>query len=178
MTIKTFWLILFRILGIWLVLDSVKIIPDFISTLFSFATEPEQKMQVYVWTFSFFLSSIGLYAVILWLFFFKTDWLIYKLNLEKGFTEDRIELNIPRSTVLSFAIILIGGLMFVETLPQICRLIFSYFQGRNIFNQNPISGSIIYILAKTIIGYLLMTNSQFVVSFIDKKKVKESNINE
>lgn len=178
MTIKTFWLILFRILGIWLVLDSIKIVPDFISSLFSFATVPELKMQDYVWTFAFFISSIGLYAIILWLFFFKTDWLIYKLHLEKGFIEDRIEFNIPRSTVLSFAIILIGGLMFVETLPQIFRMIFSYFKGRNVFIQNPISGSIVYILSKTIIGYLLMTNSQYVVSIIDKKKVKESNINE
>jgi len=174
MHIKTFWTILLKILGIWLILDSFKIIPQFISTLYTFASDPDQTMQVYAWTFAYLLFTIGLYTFILWLFVFKTAWLINKLHLEKGFSEERIEFNIPRSTVLSIAIILIGGIMFIDSLPQLCKLTFSFIQQRNVFIGNPFSGSIIFHLVKTIIGYLLMTNSQFVVHFIDKKAVKEN----
>jgi hypothetical protein len=114
----------------------------------------------------------------LWLFVFKTAWLIDKLHLEKGFSEERIEFNIPHSTVLSIAIILIGGLMFVDSLPQLCRQIFSYFQQKDMFMQNISSGWIIFQFVKTIIGYLLMTNSRFIVNFIDRKKINENMTNE
>jgi len=174
MTIRTFWTVLLKILGIYLVLDSFKVIPQFISTFYTFASDPEQTMQVYAWTFAYLLFTIGLYAFILWLFVFKTDWLINKLHLQKGFIEERIEFNIPRSTVLSIAIILIGGLMFVDSLPQLCRQIFSYLQQKNMFLQNPSSGLIIFQFVKTTIGYLLMTNSQFIVNFIDRKKINEN----
>ncbi len=134
--------------------------------------------QMFVWTFLYLLSTIGIYILVLWLFVFKTAWLIDKLHLEKGFTEERIELNIPHSAVLSIAIIIIGGIMFVDSLPQLFNQTFSYLQQKNMFRMEPKSGILIFQAVKTIIGYLLMTNSQFVVKLIDKKKLKESIINE
>jgi amino acid permease len=178
MTIRTFWTIVLKILGIYLVLDSFKVIPQFISTLSTFSSDPDQTRMVFIWTFVYLLSTVGLYVFILWLFVFKTAWLIDKLHLERGFAEERIEFNIPRSTVLSIAIILIGGLMFVDSLPQLCRQIFSYFQQKNMFVQNLSSGWIIFQFVKTIIGYLLMTNSRFIVNFIDRKKINENITNE
>jgi len=174
MKVRIFWTILLKILGIYLVLDSLKVIPQFIATLYSFTSDPDQTIQVFIWTFVFLLSTVGLYVFILWLFVFKTAWLIDKLHLEKGFSEENIEINFPRSTVLSISIILIGGIMFIDSLPQLCKLIFSFIQQRNVFIGNPFSGSIIFHLAKATIGYLLMTNNLFVVNFIDKKAVKEN----
>jgi len=178
MTIRTFWTIILKILGIYLVLDSFKVIPQFISTLYTFASDPDQTRLVFIWTFVYLMSTVGQYVFILWLFVFKTAWLIDKLHLEKGFSEERIEFNIPRSTVLSIAIILIGGLMFVDSLPQFCNQTFSYFQQQNMYRQNPNSGWIIFHLVKTTIGYLLMTNSQFIVNFIDRKKTNENITND
>ena len=108
MKVRIFWTILLKILGIYLVLDSLKVIPQFIATLYSFTSDPDQTIQVFIWTFVFLLSTVGLYVFILWLFVFKTAWLIDKLHLEKGFSEENIEINFPRSTVLSISIILIG----------------------------------------------------------------------
>lgn len=178
MTIRTFWAILLKILGIYLVLDSFKVIPQFISTLYSFASDPDQTRLVFIWTFVYLISTVGLYVFILWLFVFKTAWLIDKLHLEKGFSEDRIEFNIPRSSVMSIAIILIGGLMFIDSLPQLCRHIFLYFQEKNMCIQNVSSGLIIFQLVKTIVGYLLMTNSRFIVNFIKRKKIDDNITNE
>ena len=86
MTIRTFWTILIKILGICLVLDSVTVIPQFISTLFY--TDPNDTGQGFVLSISLLVLTIGVYLFILRLFVFKTAWLIDKLHLDKGFDEE------------------------------------------------------------------------------------------
>jgi hypothetical protein len=68
--------------------------------------------------------------------------------------------------------------MFVDSLPELCRQVFVTFQQKSMFRENPSSGWIIFHLAKTIVGYILMTNSQAVVKFIDKQSAKQNNTNQ
>ena len=176
MTIRTFWTIFIKILGIWLVLDSVTVIPQFISTLFY--TDPNDTGQGFALSIALLLLTIGVYLFILRLFVFKTAWLIDKLHLDKGFDEEKIDLNVQLSTVLTVTTIVIGGLMFVDSLPQLCKQTFVFFQQKNMFRESPTSGWIIFHLVKTILGYLLMTNSKQVVAFIDKQTSKQNDNNE
>lgn len=170
MTIRTFWTIFIKILGIWLVLNSVTVIPQFLSTLYF--VDPNDDSQSFVLTAVLLLLVIGIYIFILRLFVFKTAWLIDRLHLDKGFDEEKIDLNVQLSTVLTVATIVIGGLMFVDSLPQLCKQIFVFFQQKSMFRESPISGWIIFHLIKTILGYLLMTNSKQVVAFIGKQTAK------
>jgi hypothetical protein len=165
-----------KILGIWLVLDSVTVIPQFFSTLFF--TDPNDTAQSFALTAALLLLTIGIYIFILRLFVFKTAWLIDKLHLDKGFNEERIDLNVQLSTVLTITTIVIGGLMFVDSLPQLCKQTFMFFQQKNMFRESPTSGWIIFHLVKTILGYLLMTNSKQVVAFIEKQTAKQNDSNE
>jgi hypothetical protein len=176
MTVKTFWTIFIKILGIWLVLDSVTIIPQFISTLFY--SYPNDNGQDFAVSIALLFLTIGGYLFILRLFVFKSAWLIDKLHLEKGFDEEKIDLNVQLSTVLTVTTIVIGGLMFVDSLPQLCKQTFVFFQQKNMFRESPTSGWIIFHLVKTILGYLLMTNSKQVVTFIDKQTAKQNDNNE
>lgn len=167
MTIKTFWTIFLKILGIWLVLDSVTVIPQFISTLFY--PDPYDTGLGLPLSIAVLLLTIGVYLFILRLFVFKTAWFIDKFHLEKGFDEEKIDLNVQLTTVLTVTTIVIGGLMFVDSLPQLCKEIFVCLQQKNIFRENPRSGWLIFLLVKTILSYLLMTNSKQVVAFINKQ---------
>lgn len=176
MTIRTFWTIFIKILGIWLVLDSVTVIPQFLSTLFY--VDPNDTSQSFALTATLLLLTIGIYIFILRLFVFKTTWLIDKLHLDRGFDEEEIDLNIQLSTVLTITTIVIGGLMFVDSLPQLCKQTFVFFQQKNMFRESPTSGWIIFHLVKTILGYLLMTNSKQVVAFIDKQTAKQNDSSE
>lgn len=176
MTIRTFWTIFIKILGIWLVMDSLTVIPQFISTLFYI--DPNDNGQEYALAIALLLLTIAVYFFILRLFVFKTAWLIDKLHLDKGFDEEKIDFNVQLSTVLTVTIIVIGGLMFVDSLPQFCKQTFMYFQQKNMFGESPESGWIIFNLVKTILGYLLMTNSKQVVAFIDKQTTKQNDNNE
>jgi hypothetical protein len=176
MTIRTFWTILIKILGIWLVLDSVTIIPQFISTLFY--SDPNDTGQGFVLSIVLLLLTIGVYLFILRLFVFKTAWLIDKLHLDKGFDEEKIDLNIQLSTVLIVTTIVIGGLMFVDSLPQLCKQTFMFFQQKAVFRESPKSNWIIFYLVKTILAILLMTSSKQIVAFIDKHTVDQNENND
>jgi hypothetical protein len=175
MTIRTFWTIFIKILGIWLVLDSVTVIPQFFSTIFY--VDPNDTTQSFALTAALLLLTIGIYIFILRLFVFKTAWLIDKLHLDKGFDEEKIDLNVQLSTVLTVTTIVVGGLMFVDSLAQLCKQTFVFFQQKSIFRESPTAGWIIFHLVKTILGYLLMTNSKQVVAYIDKQKGKQNDNN-
>jgi len=169
MTIRTFWNIFIKILGIWLVLSLLTVIPQFVRLLTFFGTNSQGRLLGIGITVALFLLTIGIYALILRLFVFKTDWLIDKLRLDKGFPEEKIELIIQRSTVFTIATIVIGGIIFVDSFPLFCQQVLLFIQQDNLFRESPKSGWMIFYLVKTILGYLLMTNSQFVVKLIDKQ---------
>ena len=172
MTIRSFWTIFIKILGLWLVFDSISVFPQFISTLL-YLNFDDSNLN-YLLSIAFLLIVVGIYFFILRLFVFKTSWLIDKLHLDKGFVEEKIELNIRHSTVLSIATIVIGGLMFIDGLPTLCKEVFEFFQQKNVFRQDPDSAWVIFSLAKTLIGYLLMTNSHFIVILVEKQINKKT----
>lgn len=121
----------------------------------------------------FFLTLL-IYLLILRLFVFKTSWLIDKLHLEKGFKEERIDLNISQTTVLTIATIVVGALIFVNSFPTLCQQTFIFLRDKKMFSESQNSGWIIFHSVKTIIGYLLMTNSKIIVRFIDKQSKPEN----
>ncbi|CAN0493689.1 unnamed protein product, partial [Phaeothamnion confervicola] len=168
--------IFIKILGIWLVLGSVTVIPQFVMTFFSVGSN--DTAQGFALAAALLLLTIGIYIFILRLFVFKTAWLIDKLHLDKGFNEEKIDVNVQLSTVLTVTTIVLGGLMLVESLPQLCKQIFEFFQQKNMFSETPTSGWIIFHFVQAILGYLLMTNSKQVVEFIHKQPVKQNDNNE
>lgn len=174
MTIKTFWKILIKVLGIWLILSSLSVISQFLSFIQYFGSSSHDNNGGLAIGITIIFLTLFLFFMIIRLFIFKPDWLINKLQLEKGFDEDRIDLNIKHSTVLNIAIIVVGALIFVESFPQLCRQIFVLVQQKQLFRESENSGWIIFHAIKTIMGYLLMTNSQLVLKFINKEKKSDN----
>ena len=168
MTIRTFWTILLKIIGIYIVFGSLTVIPQFTSAMMLLDAGNEFIVSMLI-----ILFTMAAYLFILRLFVFKTKWLINKLHLTKGFEEEKFEINIHRSTILKIAIIVIGGIMFIDSLPQFCRELFSYFQQKSIsgmFGENPTSSWIIFHFIKAFIGYLMMTNSTRVTNLIERQR--------
>jgi hypothetical protein len=169
MKIRTFWTILLKIIGIFLVLRGVSTIVHSLNTTIAMLSYGDGAEDIIWISLATIAMVVVIYFFVLWLFVFKTSWLINKLHLDKGFDEEKINLNIQSSAVLTIAIIVIGGLMFVDGLPQLCKEIFMFFQQKSVFRASPSSGWIILHLIKTVLGYLLMTNSKPIVAFIEKR---------
>ncbi len=169
MTIRTFWTILIKILGIWLLINCVTVIPQFIANLFI----PRSGDVEFVENLGILLMVVGVYIYILRLFIFKSSWLIDKLHLDRGFTEEKFDTKINSSAVLTIATIVIGGVLFADSLPQLCHQIFALLKQKGVLGESPDSSWIIYYLVKTILGYWLMTNSRSVVTFIVKQSANK-----
>lgn len=170
MSIKTFWNILLKILGFWLILSGFGVIPQFIWAFSVFEHRPDDKITPgLIYLAVLLLITASLFIIILWLFVFRSGWIINKLKLDKGFDDEKIDLNIRLNTALTIAIIVIGGLMFVDSLPELLRNIYSGFVQDELVRKTPVTPLIILYLAKTIIGYLLMTNSRMIIGFITKR---------
>ena len=165
MKVRTFWLILLKIIGFFLVLKGVNVI------IYSFATFSiinSGDDSTIIWVILSIILTVIVYLFILWLFVFKTTWLIDKLRLEKGFEEEKIEINVSLSNIISIAIIVIGGIMLIESLPQLCKQIFTFFQMKSILKENQTIGWIILYFLQASLGYLLMTNSKRITTFINR----------
>jgi len=176
MTPRSFWSILIKILGIYIILESIISVPLFIINAYSFYKQsywPGNNSNAALVEIALFIIIIIVYGFIVWYCLFKTDWIIDKLKLDQAFEDTRFEFNIHRSTILKIAIMVIGGLLLIDSFPMLCRNIFSYYQSDNrfiTFKQNPSSGYVIMYFFKTMIGYFMLTCSRMIVNYIELKR--------
>lgn len=171
MTFTSFWKIFFKILGVWLIVQSFTILTQLFSSIFFFFTEQADSYLYLI--ISLFLLII-VYVTILWFFILKPEIIIKKLKLDKGFTEEKIEFEIKQSTVLTIAIVILGGLMFVEALPSLIRNLYSFIQQKASFVQSPSTANLFADIVKAVFGYLIMTNSDFILKFINNQLSKNN----
>jgi hypothetical protein len=175
MRIRTFWTFFLKILGLYIVLGSIEVIAQFFSTTYYLFVDNSSDIISKSAVFGIIALIIFMYVLVLRFFVFKPNWIIDKLKLDKGFEEEKIELNTNSSTILRIAIIVIGGLMIVDTLPALCKSIFIFFQQESLFRNYPKTGWIIFDAVKTVIGYLLLTNSKFIADTIENQKTEVNN---
>jgi NADH:ubiquinone oxidoreductase subunit 5 (subunit L)/multisubunit Na+/H+ antiporter MnhA subunit len=174
MTIKTFWIVLLKIIGLSLLFSCVSIIPHFLSMLPSLRNSSD-NLSLLLPQVILLLVALSLYIFFIRLFLFKPSWIMEKLKLDKGFEEDKIDLNWQPLKILNIAIIVIGGLIFIDAAPEICRQLFVYFQQKNLFSDSPTSNWIIFNFSKAIIGCLLIAYNKDVVAFVERRtKISDS----
>jgi len=102
---------------------------------------------------------------------FKTDWVVEKLHLSRGFEEEKFDLNIHHSTILMIVTMVIGGYLITDGLPQLCYRIFSYAQRSDQFKgftDNPASPWLAMDIFKVVLGYILLTESKSIVKLIER----------
>ena len=169
MAIRTFWTLLLKILGIWLVLSGLSVIPQFIGVYTIFSFNFDESIVGVVFSIFIMLLTVVVYLLVLKLFVFNSDWIIDKLKLDKQFQEERIDLSVTLKTVLTIATIVIGGLILVDAFPMLFKHIFSFMQQKAVFRESPEFSWIIFYAIKSLIGYLLMTDSKPVINYILQK---------
>ena len=119
------------------------------------------------------IISAVVVAGLFWLLTFKADKLVDLLRLDKGFSNDRIELgNINPADIIKVGVFIIGGLMIVRHIPILLSQIFWAFKGdivgqeftpKDKFNLGT-SG------LNVLLGYLLFTNYDVIAKRLKRKE--------
>jgi len=172
MTPRSLFNIILKILGVFFIKDFLAAIPQLLSAIL-FLTNSEARTEG-IWTLLTTLLILLVYWFVCYYLIFKTESIIDGLNLDKGFDQDTIPLNIHRSTILSISIIVIGGLLVADELPNFCRQLFAYFQEKRMsygLSKPNIAYSVISAV-KIIIGLTLMIGQRQFVTLIELKRKK------
>lgn len=166
MTPRSLFNIILKVLGILFLKEILIFIPQLFA-IFSAAHFSEFILSAIT-----SVSIMLVYIFICYLLIFKTDFLINKLQLYKGFDGDFIPLNIHHSTILSIAIIAIGGLILVNEIPNLCTQLFEYFRlKKEGYTEAKISYSVLAV-SKILIGLLLIIYQRHIVNLIEYKRKK------
>ncbi|HVW14754.1 MAG TPA: hypothetical protein VHB54_13045 [Mucilaginibacter sp.] len=182
MTPRSFFAIVIKIIAIYLIVESLAEIPQLLGTLMSFfqiGGFSGSGIGGLIVPLFWIALIVAFYIFFFRLCLFKTDWIIDKLKLDRGFDEEKFEINMHRSVILKIVIIVVGALMAADSLPQLCKQVFAYFQSSAIyssFKTNLASGWIVYYFVKFSIGLFLMSANRIVVNFIELKR-KETTQN-
>jgi hypothetical protein len=167
MTPRSLFNIIIKILGIFFIKDFLVMLSQSLSTVSYFMTGGYQG--AFMATIVGLLLMVLTYGAISYLLIFKTAMIIDKLQLDKGFDVESIQLNIHRSTVLSIALIVIGGYIIADEIPGFIKELIFYFQykrtGYNEYHQS--IAPFIVSVVKIIIGYFLLRERKLVVNLIE-----------
>ncbi len=178
MTPRTFWAILIKIMGVYVVLESLFAIPQFLVTINYLFTSPtaQEGSPVILYTICYVTITICIYVLVIRYSIFKTDVIIDKLKLATGYEDERLEFNIHRSTLLKIVVMVTGGWLLVDNFPILCSQILSNFQRQDqfggVFSQNPASKYLIIYALKSAIGYFMLTCSRMIINFMEVRRRK------
>ncbi|WP_430406992.1 hypothetical protein [Fluviicola sp.] len=168
MTIRTFWHLILKTIGIWLFIQGLLSLPAMIYALIDALANPFSRSIAAV-EVAYFILAVAFYALILQFLILKSQWTIDALRLEKGFEETRIDLTVPYGKLLRIVIILIGGIVFIKAIPHLVENVYLFIIGDLTFSQSPRTLNLIIYSAQAIVGFLVMTNSDIVQRYINKK---------
>ncbi|OFX26906.1 MAG: hypothetical protein A2033_17365 [Bacteroidetes bacterium GWA2_31_9] len=116
---------------------------------------------------------IGIVLGLFILLVFKADKLVQLLRLDKGFDDDKIEFgNINSKNIIKIGTFFIGGTLFIESIPAFISLTIFAFKdnlaGLDFGTTDKINWALSAL--NLIIGYMLITNLNFVAKLLNKDK--------
>ncbi len=118
---------------------------------------------------------LGIYTGICYLLLFQGKWIISKLQLTSGLTDEPLVMNPHRSAVLTIAIIISGIVILVFSVPQLVRSIYDWAVYMDLRKAMLDSGDFNYekmIIAfcEVAIGLLFLGNQRLIVNFIESRR--------
>ena len=168
MTKRDFFILLIKLFGLHsMVIALFSFLPNNIAFAFQ-----QVDIVVIIWTIIVIAIVVGLF----WLLVFEADKVVDLMKLGTGFTDDRIELgNLKSSDIVKTGTFIIGGLMIVDHIPGLLSQTFWAFKGEIVgreFNSKDKFNLTVSVL-NVLIGYLLITNLNFVSRLLTSKKDME-----
>src|SRR5690348_4663454 len=129
MSPRSLFNIILKILGILLVKDMLIAVPSLFGMFIYMGADRSSGYG----SLALVALSILLYGWIAWQLLVRTDQVIDLFKLDKNFSEENLGINMHRSSVLTIAVTVIGGLVLVDAIPEVCRQVIHYWERKRFF---------------------------------------------
>jgi len=173
MTPRSFFNIVIKILGLYFLKNIIETIPQFISTASLMAASDSTEDAAYIFIGTSVILSFYIFTSFVLLG--RTNKIVNMLRLDQGFDQNDFSLEISNTSILTIALILIGGLILTNEIPNLCRSLYIYVTQRNLSRfaqERPDLSYSIFIAVKIILGLLLVGERKRIVNFITSKQNK------
>jgi len=170
MTAKSLFVLIVKIIGVYLLVNSISVIFSFLTTM-PYLLDEEATLSSIALSSLIILSILCFYGLIAYLCLFQTEQVVEKLTLIKGLEEEKIGFVVHQNNLLKIIFYVAGVLILLDSIPHLCKQVFEYFQERYVhefITQNPSTKYIVYHAVKVLAGYLLIKENRKIVSFIDR----------
>ena len=168
MTTRILWSLILKALGMWLIINGLISLPGIIHSVSDVLTNPFSLT-----TLTIEISYLTLVSVFYFLIFqfmiLKSHVTIDFMKLERGFENTRFDLTISHRKLLKIIIILIGGVLFARAIPNLIDNFYSFITEDLLLSQSQKTTNMIIYSFQVIISFLIMTNSDLVQRYINKK---------
>jgi hypothetical protein len=158
-----------KLMGIYLITHIIYSLRDIFEILFYSATANTRQFGGTVLLSGFF--SLVLFSLVSFLLIFKTNAVVALITNESE-REDEIKLFASKKTIYEIALVLIGGLTFIWSLPDVCYGIYSYFHWVNqglTPSPNQLQSLTIEVV-KVLFGILIVISADLLSSIFSKEK--------
>src|SRR5438105_4470880 len=118
MTPRSLFNIILKVLGLFFIKDILATIPQIVSYSILLT---ETKVSEVIWLLVGAVLTVAFSGILSYYLIFRSGLIIDKLSLDKDFDQAAIPLTIHRSIILSIAIIIVGGLVLADEIPNFCR---------------------------------------------------------
>jgi len=170
MTPGSLFNIILKIFGLFFLREIVNTIPQLVSSLLYFTKSNGAGEGIFVFIVT--LVILAFYGIVAYQLLFKTNLILDKLKLDKGFNQEEFNFNLSTSMILTIAIIVTGAVILTNEIPNLCKQVFSYFQEKRSTNgmTKPDFSYSIISAVKIIIGLLLIGERKRIAEFINRRQ--------
>lgn len=175
MNLKSLLTVVLIIMGIYIIVQAILLTPQILSASFYYFKNASNADSFYYLFTSIF--TIILYFLSGWFFISKTDKITSMIIKPNQLDADFSSFKIHRSTVLTIAIILIGGLTLINEIPQLILHVYNYRLELSV-NPDAKFDQVILSIIKIVLGFSLLYYNRRAVSWIESqnRKNKEKEI--
>jgi hypothetical protein len=166
------YLIIVKVFGLFFIKSVVfSIVQDITRTIYLIASYGQAEATLAALGMSFAITAAYIYTA--WLLLFRTQLIVDKLKLTEGVSED-ITISLHRSSVLSIAIIVLGGYTFICAVTDFIQQANYYFTIKNTTFDSTLLDKTGMVKAgvQMTIGIILIVYQRVIVNFIEHKRKK------
>lgn len=186
MTFKNLFYIILKIFGLLFLREIINEVIQLISTIYLYFNGSEGWTTFTSMFVSLFVLAI--YGVLVFQLLFKTNRLVTLLKLDQNFDEhsfsfeqqNNLSINLSSKEILTISLIVIGGVILVQEIPNFCRQFYSYVTLRN-NRYTSLQADMSYMVFsafKIIIGLLILGERKRIIEIIEKKSKAGDDVEE
>jgi hypothetical protein len=164
---RTLFNLILKVIGLFFIKDILEALSHTISAIVyipQYSSVREAFFNVAV-----SIPLVVLYALLSWLFIFRTDTIISILRLDKDGQEKPIAITVERHMLLTSAVIIAGAWLLVNEIPEFFRHAVYYYQERKLYVRmtRPDVSYIVMSAVKIAIALFLIVFNKPIVSVIE-----------